>query len=233
MRYLPLVAILFAVPAHAGLLDVSSPSVKEGAIGVEAWTSFERTPDYMEHVFEASYGVTSFWKTALEFGIERPGGAEAEYAATTWKNTFKLLSQNENMPVAVGMRLDYARAHLAGDADKIDMRALFRHDSGPWQWRLNVGIDREVGDNASDGYGGDIRASGRYQVAEGYQVAIDYLGDTGKLHNMPSFDGQDHRAGPVLIADITDTIALEAGYLAGLSQSAPDHSFKLGLEYNF
>lgn len=233
MRYLPLLAVLFAVPAQAGVLDVSSPSVKEGVIGLEAWTAWERIPDAFEHVAEASYGVTSFWKSAIELTAERAGGAEAEYAATAWKNTFKLLSQTQDTPVALGLRLDYAHAHLAGDADKVDARILLRNNTGPWEWRLNLGIEREVGDNAASGIAGDVRGSARYQVADGYKVAIDYLGDTGTLHTVGSLSSQDHRAGPVLLADLTKDITLEAGYLAGLSTSAPDHSFKLGLEYNF
>lgn len=235
MRLKTILSFLLLMPAaaHAGVLDVSSPSVTKGAIGVEASSAWERTPDDFNHRLEASYGVTSFWKTAIELSADRAGGQQAEYAATTWKNTLKFYGQTDSMPVAIGMRLDYSHAHISGDADAVDARLLLQHKTGPWEARLNLGVEREIGDNAGSGVGGDVRASGRYTVADGYKLGIDYLGDTGTLHTMPAFDKQDHRVGPVLLADLGHGLGLETGYFAGVTDGAPDHSFKLIIDYGF
>ncbi len=131
------------------------------------------------------------------------------------------------------MRLQYEKAHLSGEEDEVAARLLLRHKGEHFETRLNIGGEKEIGSDAEDGVAGDLRASIRYRLNDSLTPAIDYLGDTGSLHRLQGFADQDHRLGPALYGKLADTLEYEVGYLGGISRDAPDHTFKIGLEYSF
>lgn len=224
---------LAGAPASASVLSVSSPSVREGEINLEAGAAVEHDAvEFAEYAFEVSYSPTAFWNTALEFSAEDRNG-EVAYAVSAWKNTLQFMRQDDRTPVSAALRLQYELAHAAGEADEIAARLLLRHDSGPLSYRLNVGVEREIGGGANSALIGDLRAAVRYDLGNGLAPAIEYLGDTGSLHALQRFENQDHRLGPVLYADVTDTLRLGVGYYAPLSGGAPDHTFKITVEHAF
>ena len=48
-----------------------------------------------------------------------------------------------------------------------------------------------------------------------------------------SYNREDHRVGAALDAELSDTMRFGAGHYAPLSNSAPDHTFKVSFEYAF
>lgn len=215
---------LISWSSHASVLSVSSPDVDEGEWSIEAGMSWEND-NSREYVLELGYSPTDFWNTALELSAEQQDG-DAEYAVTAWKNTLQFMRQDERFPLSAGLRLQYENAHLDGEADEITLRLLLRHQNEILDYRFNIGVEREIGPDAQNDIAGDIRASVRYKWRENLKPAIDYLGDTGSLHNLQGFENQDHRIGPVLYGNFDD-ISYEAGYLTGLSNDSPDHTFKI------
>ncbi len=229
-------ASLVSWPAAAAVLSVSSPDVDQGEWSIEAGMSWEmdgdsEKDDFREYVLEVGYSPTDFWNTALEFSAEQQDG-NAEYAVTAWKNTLQFINEDEQFPLSAGLRLQYEKAHLDGEADEVAARLLLRHQNEILDTRFNIGIEREIGSDAESDLAGDIRASVRYKWSEDFKPAIDYLGDTGSLHNLQGFENQDHRIGPVLYGSF-DAISYEAGYLAGLSTDSPDHTFKIAFGLAF
>ncbi len=231
-------SVLVPFSASAGVLSINSPDITKGEASIEAGIAVERddarTRDHFrEHAFEMEYSPTDFWSTGLEFVAERESGEGLRYAVTGWENTFQFLKQKDGALISAGLRLEYEKAHLSGEADEISARLLLRHRTEQWETRLNIGGDREIGANRTSGIEGDLRASVRYDWNEYLTPAIDYLGDTGSLHKLQGFSEQDHRLGPVLYGKLTDTIDYEIGYLNGISSHAPDHTFKFALGYIF
>lgn len=223
-------AALISRPAYASVLSVSSPNVDQGEWSIETGMSWEKdndteNDDSREYVFEFGYSPTNFWNTALEFSGDQQG-EDTEYVSTAWKNTLQFISQDERFPLSAGLRLQYEKAHLDGDADEVAVRLLFRHQNKIFDSRLNIGVEKEVGSDAQNDIAGDIRTSVRYKWSENLKTSIDYLGDTGSLDNLQGFQDQDHRIGPVLYGSFDD-ISYEAGYLAGLSNASPDHTLKI------
>lgn len=227
---------LASSPAAASVLSVSSPDVDQGEWSIEAGISWEmdgdsEKDDFREYALEIGYSPTDFWNTALEFSAEHESGGGAEYAVTAWKNTLQLIKQDDQLPLSAGLRLQYERAYLDGEADEIAARLLFRHQNEAFDTRFNIGVESEIGSNAENDLVGDIRASVRYKWSPDFKPSIDYLGDTGSLHNLQG-ENQDHRAGPVLYGSF-DKLSYEVGYLKGLSEDSPDHTFKLALGVSF
>jgi len=228
--------LVISAPAVAGVNTISSPSVTKGERTAEVgfgWENDAVGADFYEHRLEVGYAPTDFLKLEVEGTAQRTVGDKLDYASTTLKGTLMLLEQNEQSPVAAALRLKYKRAHTAGGADAIDPRILLQRKEGKAALVLNVGVSKEVGNNSTSGVSGDLRASARYQLTDRVRGSIDYLGDTGTLRNMQSFGAQDHRLGPVAKVDVTERVALEIGYLAGISADAPDHSIKMNLGFAF
>jgi|GEM_PF-3512186 len=229
-------ASLVSWPAVAGVLSVSSPDVKQGEWSVETGMSWEmhddsEKDDFREYVFEIGYSPTYFWNTAFEFSAEQQEG-NAEYGVMAWKNTLQFVKQNSEFPLSAGLRLQYEKAHLDGEADEIAARLLLRHQNKILDTRFNIGVEREIGSDAESDLAGDVRASVRYKWSDDFKPAIDYLGDTGSLHHLQDFENQDHRIGPVLYGSFDD-ISYEAGYLIGLSNKASDQTLKIAFGLSF
>lgn len=220
-------------PAQASVLSVSSPNVSEGELSLETGVALEQDDgDFAEYAFEAAFSPTASWNTAVEFSAENARG-EVSYAVTAWKNTFQFLRQGDGAPISAALRLQYEAAHIDGEGDELAARLLLRQDRGPLSYRLNIGIEREVGSGSDDELVGDLRAAVRYDLGNGLTSAIEYLGDTGSLHNLRRFETQDHRLGIALYADMTNHIRLGVGYLAPLTRAAPDRTFKITIERAF
>lgn len=230
-------ALLMPVSSFASVLSVSSPDVKKGEKSIEVGLSWEMddatsNDNAREYVLEFSYSPTAYWNTAIEFSAEQDGTGEADYAVTAWKNTLQFIRQSETMPLSAGLRLQYEKAHIDGEADEVAARVLLRHQNDLIDSRLNFGAEREFGSGADDVWEGDVRASLRYKWHNSLRPAIDYLADTGSLDDLQEFHAQDHRAGPVIYGAFNN-ISYEFGYLHGLSGRAPDHSVKFVIGYNF
>ena len=228
---------LISSPAAASVLSVSSPDVDKGEWSLEAGMSWEMNDDpekddFREYAFEIGYSSTNFWNTAFEFSAQQDSGGDTEYGVTAWKNTLQFIKQDGQFPLSAGLRLQYEKAHLDGEADEIAARLLLRHQNENFDTRFNIGVEREIGSDAESDLVGDVRASLRYKWSNDFKPAIDYLGDTGSLHNLQGFENQDHRIGPVIYGSFDD-ISYEAGYLAGVSEEAPEHTLKLVAGYSF
>lgn len=224
--------------AAANVLTINSADVTKGKATLEAglrWDIDDNKANnhFREYALEAEYGITDHWGIGFEFVAERESGEGTRYAVTAMEHTFQLLKQGKDAPFSLGLRLEYEKAHISGEADEANARLLLRYRNDLFEGRFNIGGDREVGSNAARGFNGDVRMSLRYHVNEHFVPALDYLGSTGRVDDMPRFDDQTHRIGPVIYGHITDKIGYQVGYLAGLSEASADHTFKLAVEYKF
>lgn len=227
---------LISWPSVASVLSVSSPDVKKGEWSLEAGMSLEmddesEKDDFREFAFEIAYSPTYFWNTAFEFSAEQQEG-KPEYAATAWKNTLQFVKQNSEFPLSAGLRLQYEKAHLDGEADEVAARLLLRHQNKILDTRFNIGVEREVGSDAESDLGGDVRASVRYKWSDDFKPSIDYLGDTSSIRHLQNSENQHHRIGPVFYGSFED-ISYEAGYLRGFWNNASDHTFKIAFGLSF
>jgi hypothetical protein len=231
-------ALALPLPAMAGILTVNSPEVEQGKSVIEAGAKWEvdhrkSRDNVKEYALEYKYGLTDYWAPEIEFLAGRESGKGTFYKLTALENTFQFLKQSAGAPLSVGLRVNYEAAYQTGDADVLAARLLLRYTHENWELRANIGGSREVGKNASNGVGGDIRSSVRYHLSEHLTPAINYFGKTGRLDDMPGYSLQSHRIGPALYAKLCDEVNVKFAYLVGISSAAPDNTFKLGIEYSF
>lgn len=231
---------MLAAPAiaSANVLTINSPDLTKGKATLEAGLRWDLDDSkykdhFREYALEAEYGITDRWGIGFEFVAERGHGEGTRYAVTAMEHTFQFLKQGKDAPFSLGIRMEYEKSHIDHASDKAKARLLFRYLNESFEGRFNIGGDREVGSDAKRGFNGDMRMSLRYHVNEHFAPALDYLGGTGRVDELPRFDDQTHRIGPVIYGHINEKIGYQVGYLAGLSEAAPDHTLKFAVEYKF
>lgn len=240
MRYLPLLALFLSasipvMSAQATILTTSSPDVEKGRATLRYGAGFEdrdSTGDFWTQEVEAEYSPTDNWKTGFKF-LENQKNGDWYYAATGWKNTLQFMKQKNGLPFSAAVRIEYEKAGQDEDADDVKLRLLTGRKDGAWTALVNAGISREVGANREQGISADVRGSVRYAVNSYLAPSLDYLGNIGQTNNFEGFDRQDHRLGAGLQGDFSSAIGYQIGYLAGISDSAPDSSFMMNLSYDF
>ncbi|WP_100643700.1 hypothetical protein [Alteromonas facilis] len=90
----------------------------------------------------------------------------------------------------------------------------------------------DFGGNANGGTTLETRASAMYKLTSGDRIGIEMFNEFGKLSDTGSFNEQEHSIGPAYTGKF-DNIKYQLGYLAGVSDSADDHTFRLWLSTSF
>ncbi|WP_240612853.1 hypothetical protein [Alteromonas flava] len=104
--------------------------------------------------------------------------------------------------------------------------------SEKWRVRGIVIGGWDFGGTASGGTTLETRASAMYKLTSGDSVGVEMFNEFGKVSDMGSFDDQEHSIGPAYSGKV-EGIKYKLGYLAGVSNSANDHTFRLWLSTSF
>lgn len=102
------------------------------------------------------------------------------------------------------------------------------------KWRLRgilIGA-WQFGGTATTGTLAETRASLSYKLASGSRVGVEMFNSWGKVTDIGSWDEQEHQMGPVISGKLGE-FNYQLGYLAGISESADDHDFRLWVSKKF
>ncbi|MDX2073815.1 MAG: FTR1 family protein [Alphaproteobacteria bacterium] len=228
-------AILASQQAHAAF-EVRSPYVEEGMLEIETknrvdFDSRSSEDGFRQHVIGVGYGFTSWWGAELEGEWEKEPNDGYRYKATEVENTFQFTDQGEYF-VDVGAKASYEFSHPPGAADKLEAVLLLEKTFGRTAHTINLGVEKEVGDNRSESTEGNVSYKLEYAYLPYFNPGFEYYSDVGELKHTGNFSDQKHRFGPALYGKALG-IKYDLGWLFGLSKAAEDHVFKLNLEYEF
>lgn len=101
-----------------------------------------------------------------------------------------------------------------------------------WQLRGILIGGWDFGGNATGGTQLGTRASLMYKLDSGQKVGLEMFSEYGKLSDIGSWDEQEHQIGPAISGKFSD-IKYQFGYLAGVSESADDHDFRIWFSKSF
>lgn len=235
------VALAFSTQDSHASHKVYSPNVEKGEFELElrGHTTFDNdaAKDSQEKFkIDFGYGVTDYWFTAYVGEIEEDANGDLEYEATAWENIFQLTEQGEYW-LDLGLYLEYEFAHEDGNNDKFETKILLEKAVGQYVNTANLIFARELGSDASNATNFEYAWSTRYLMSKSFEPGIEIYGEMGEVgHVLPS-DQQDHRIGPVasgvLGGDAHSKWVYEVGYLFGVSDAAPNGTFKFVIEYEF
>lgn len=224
---------LFSPEESFATKKVYSPIVEKGELEFELRNGYtfddDGRGDELTQKYAIGYGFTNRWFTEIYGEFEHAPGEEYDLKAIEWENRFQFTEQGEHW-LDAGLLLEYKLPTDAGSPDKLEAFLLLEKQYYEWMHRLNIGAEREVGENSEDEIEGVARWATVYRLNPYFEPGFEYHAELGEVGDMSSFEEQEHQAGPVIYGNF-GALSYDLGYLFGLSEEAPDGELKLLLEY--
>lgn len=217
-------ACAFASSAHAepgGTSGASGVAVSQGALKLETRTALfdgGAVDNSWAYRAQASYGVTDWWRTQVNFRGVQPDGGEAELRNIGWENAVDFVATRD-WPIRLGGQVEY-RWGVNGASDSVEFKLLAERRAENFNARFNLIAGRDVG-GASEEWGYGYAGRALWTLNRRFQVGVEGFGE---------FDSDAHAWGPR--AGITfGPATLSAGYLASFGAGAEaDSQIRFSLE---
>lgn len=240
-KYLPYITACFltaATSAQAGIGGIGNATVNEGALTTHlraSYTSDEENAgldDRWRSRFMTDYGFTDDFALGVYIQGDNRSADNQELDAIIVDARFEF-TQAAKAGFYSGLRLRYT--HKDGDKKPDDMHARFILGApiGKWDFRINQILAYEVGEDGRGGIGIDTRLQTSYRYAKGHRAGLESFSNFGYGSRRSGFEEQSHTIGPIFAGTITQNLSYETGYRYGLSEAAPDHTFKLFIVRRF
>ncbi len=230
-----------AVHAYASPADyVYTPIVEHGEKEVDVKYGMSRQKDGT--LLEAGsvgfgYSATEYWFTEVYLKQERTGNQAANIAE--WENKFQL-TETGKYAVDVGLVTEI-EAPLNGVAPwELKVGPLLQTEFGKLQLNGNVLFEHPFGrDESGVAYGTNLlyQYQAKYRWKPVFEYGLQGLGEVGKWNHWDSQANQIHRVGPAAFGKFAlgnrKAIKYNAACLFGASNAAPNHTFRMQVEYEF
>lgn len=249
LRMISIILLLLAVmvlstqATFAATFKTYSPNIEAGEVELEVYshTTYDSTESKNgkdKYKFEAGYGVSENWFTAVYGEIEKnKSNNKNEYVATGWENIISLTEQGKYW-ADFGVYFEYEVSNEAGGADKFETKLLIEKQQGDFIHSFNLIFERKLGSGASNvtEYGYVWRS--KWAFSQAFAAGIEAYGEFGEVGNPNPKEQQQHRIGPVLYGEFGKTqdgtkFKYEVGYLLGLTNATSEAALKGVLEYEF
>jgi hypothetical protein len=205
-------------------------------LGIEAGEDDEED-QRQGYEFSVGYGVTDFWKPELALVLEQRKHRDLKADAIELENTFQVLPTDAYF-VNAGLLFAY-EASLRDDVHALELGPLLQLPLGRLTNTGNAFFEKQYGDDRETStVGFEYAWQSVFDIAGGLGLGFEAFGEIEKIANdPPSTDEQEHRIGPVALfeAELGEwgEIGIELGFLFGLTDETPDHTFKFNLEYEW
>lgn len=184
------------------------------------------------------YGATEYWFTEIYLKRERDGSERLTLAE--WENKFQL-TETGKYPVDLGLIVEIEAPLTNGNEPyELKLGPLLQTEFGKLQLNGNALFERKFGPrDADDNYFTEIGY--QWQVKYRWQPAFEFgaqgFGEMGKWNDWDQSNLQNHRFGPAIFGKIDvgqhQKIKYNAAVLFGVSDAAPDRTFRMQAEYEF
>ncbi|MEL6245299.1 MAG: hypothetical protein AAFQ85_08120 [Pseudomonadota bacterium] len=102
-----------------------------------------------------------------------------------------------------------------------------------WTLRFISGATLEIGDGAQDGLAIQTRTSAMRSLNSGPKLGAELFSQYGSTTDWLDFEDQRHQAGPVAVWSLGEGWGLYTGALLGVSEAAPDATFRVRATYTY
>ncbi len=242
LRLALLPAVLFCGAALAGPADyIFTPSVQYGEREIDVkYGAATPTGQGSAQGLSAGlgYGAGEHWFTEFYLKDERVGASSATLAE--WENKFQLTETGE-YPVDVGF-ITELEAPIRGAAPReIRLGPLFQTELAKLQLNANLLFGHAFGGADESGAPNTTVFGYQWQAKYLWRPVFDFglqgFGETGKWNKWGTPDRQNHRLGPAVMGRFPlggrQMLCYNAAWLFGMSHAAPNHTFRMQIEYEF
>ncbi|MGC2048554.1 MAG: hypothetical protein WA635_08080 [Gallionella sp.] len=185
------------------------------------------------------YGATESWFTEVYLKRESEGSEGLTIAE--WENKFQL-TETGRYAVDAGLITEFeAPVNNSSEPYEFKFGPLLQTEFGKLQLNGNLLFERKF-DHHNDGDDPYITEIGyQWQVKYRWQPALEFgaqgFGEMGEWDDWDKQDNQIHRVGPAVFGKFGlgdhHVIKYNAAWLVGSSDAAPDHTFRMQVEYEF
>lgn len=231
-------ALAFALAALSAQATnkVSSPDITQGQFELEYRGGYDvdsvvRKDGPQLHKFVGNYGILERWRTEVK-GILAEAGEGYDWTAIEWSHRFQILKGQGDWP-KLSVQGNYKFALQDNKTDKLEFTILTSKDTGPFGHVVNINFEREVGPHSVGGTNLNLGWKSKYRYLRAFEPGFELYADFSKLGGPATKGPKKYLLGPVAYGIIADGLKYEAGFLAGISDGAPDGRFKWILTYAF
>jgi hypothetical protein len=233
---------LYIGDAMAGAADyVYTPMVEPGEKEIDFKYGTAKQPDGTRSTATSlgfGYGATDYWFTELYLKRESEGGEGLTLAE--WENKFQL-TETGKYAVDIGLITEIEAPINSGKEPwEFKIGPLFQTEFGKLQLNGNVLFERKFGSKDADdrhvtemGY----QWQAKYRLQPEFELGLQGLGEMGEWDNWNSANSQIHRVGPAVFGKVKlghrQALKYNTALLFGTSEAAPNHTFRMQLEYEF
>ena len=232
---------LFSVHTYAGPADyVYSPAVEYGEREIDFKSGTAKEQDGKRSQVASlgfGYGATEYWFTEVYYKHEREGNERVSIAE--WENKFQL-TETGKYPVDLGLIMEIEAPLNKNDPYELKLGPLFQTNFDQLQLNANLLFERLYGREDPEephiteiGYQWQIK----YRWQQAFEFGLQGFGEMGEWNHWEDSDEQRHKLGPAIFGKIglgnKQAIRYNAALLYGVSDAAPDHTFRMQAEYEF
>lgn len=217
-----------AMAANGNVNMVFYPTVEESEFEVEArgWRADDSGAFDGAEVdkLDIAYGVTRWWKTELEFVVEKAPGESRQWEATASENFFQLSEQGEYF-ADFGFFFEYEEVRDA-DVREVVFGPIIQMAFGDVIATTNLFVEREFGSDAEEHKFepfGSLQV--KYRLARAFEPAVElYMDEHGWI------------AGPAALGEVKlsgNKLKWQLAYLLGNDDDVADKTLRWAIEYEF
>lgn len=185
------------------------------------------------------YGATEHWFTEIYLKREREDGGGLTIAE--WENKFQL-TETGKYPADLGL-ITEIEAPLSNHHMPYEFKfgPLLQTEFGKLQLNGNILFERKFGPRETEDihYNTEIgyQWQAKYRWLQAFEFGVQGIGEMGRWNNWDKSALQIHRIGPAIFGKVglgaKQAIRYNAAMLFGASDAAPDHTFRMQIEYEY
>ena len=241
--YAPLLvagALLSPLGAHAAPADyVYTPAVEYGEKEIDFKAGTARKGDDPRASAASigfGYGATEWWFTEFYLKYKRENDEGTKYDAVEWENKFQL-TETGKYPVDIGFLLEIERPRVHAEGWEVKWGPLFQTEFGKVQLNANLLFQRSYQAEAGSETVFLYQWQAKYRWLPQFEFGLQGFGEMGRWNHWATADERSHSAGPAIFGKLPigdhQAIRYNAAWLLGMSTAAPDHTFRVQVEYEF
>jgi len=235
-----LVCCVLAVAAIAGIASAQSLTGNVGSAGV---TSGERAAEFRIGVDDTGsarsrihydQAFSDWYQLRAIASFRRDDGDAWDYSGFTFENWFQWAEeQSDGAGFNGGLRLAYTFADGAAPDEAATRLTMTDRFAGSWEWRANIIAGVETGDQSADG----AELQSRFQVtkavplalfnARKWRIGAELFSEYGNTEDLLGLEEQAHQIGPIVKADWSNGLYVQAGARSGLTDGSDDYMAKI------
>ena len=212
----------------------------QGLHEIESQTTFvangrnadEKTHRLLRTSLEYNYGLTDRIDVAAYLDLQKPNGADLEYAGSRFRARGALWEKGRFL-LDLGWYLEAEVPHDQPSDLELEFRPLVSRDLGRFSLDLNPSFELPTVSEERRTLEFNYAARVYYRLSRTLQPAVEFFGGIGQIRDVESSQAQQHYVFPSLYGEVVRGLKFALGPGFGLTQASDQVIVKFVVEYEF